>query len=91
MGKKEPRIDPPEYKSIFKLCILNEWVEPDTDGDNEWVLTRKGQTIRLILDELHKKGKVARLENPNLYKKSASENLAELILTIFGRVKKFDD
>tara|TARA_B100000676_G_scaffold283739_1_gene310740 strand:- start:438 stop:713 length:276 start_codon:yes stop_codon:yes gene_type:complete len=91
MGKKEPRIDPPEYKLIFKLCILNEWVEPDTDGDNEWVLTRKGQTIRMILNELYSKGKVARLENPNLYKKSAANNLSELILLLIGRIKKFDN
>ena len=90
MGKKEPRIDPPEYTLMMEMCILNHWVEP-IPGKGKWELTRKGQTLRLILDELYKKGKVARLENPNLYKKTTTENLAELILLFFGRVKKFDD
>ncbi len=45
----------------------------------------------MILNELYSKGKVARLENPNLYKKSAANNLSELILLLIGRIKKFDN
>jgi len=74
---------------MMEMCILNQWVKP-IPGEGKWELTRKGQTLRLILNELYNKGKVARLENPNLYKKTATENLAELILLLMGRIRKFD-